>query len=184
MQPSKQPSAAGFTLVGLLVSISIAAILVTLLVNSVGAATAKVNSSVAGARLATSVQRARTLAITGDADVVLCPSGDGLRCTKDTHWESGWIAFADRHENGEREADEPVLIREEALGRGVRLLSTQGRTRLRFQSTGSNGGSNVTFTLCDSRGARAAVSWILSNDGRLHTAPASSASAAAACGGG
>jgi type IV fimbrial biogenesis protein FimT len=182
MQSSKPSPTAGFTLFGLLVSILIAAILLAMSVNTVGGAAAKVNSSVASARLATSIQRSRSLAIMGDSDVVLCPSGDGLHCAKSTHWESGWIAFADRRDNGERDDDEPVVLREDALGNRVHLVSTQGRTRLRFQAVfGGNGGSNVTFTLCDARGPHAATAWVLSNNGRLHTADPTPANVAAAC---
>jgi len=63
----------------------------------------------------------------------------------------------------------------------VHLISTAGRTHLRFQPTGSNGGSNVTFTLCDGRGPNFAVSWIMSNAGNLRSTPALPAAANLAC---
>lgn len=182
MQPSKSTPAAGFTLIGLVIGIAVVAILAMLLVSTVGAAAAKVNAGVAEARLVTSLERARTIAISGDSDIVMCPSSDGAHCSAGDHWESGWIGFADRGENGQRNDDGPVVLREAALAAGVRLISTQGRTRLRFQAVfGSNGGSNVTFTFCDTRGPRAAKSWVLSNNGRLHATPAKPANTAAAC---
>jgi len=182
MRPSARHSTAGFTLIGLIVSIAIAAILAMLVVTSIGTAAAKVNANVASARLVSTLERARELAITGDADIVLCPSNNGTTCNDSDHWEHGWIGFADRHENGELSGGERVLLNEAALGNRVHLVSTQGRTRLRFQAVfGGNGGSNVTFTLCDARGARAATSWVLANNGRLHTAATKPANVAAAC---
>jgi type IV fimbrial biogenesis protein FimT len=184
MQPAKPQPSAGFTLVGLLVSIAIAAILGMLAVSSLRAAAAKVTAGVAEARLVSTLERARALAIAGDSDVVLCPSRDGSECDAGDHWENGWIGFADRLGNGKRNDSEPVVLREGALGHGIHLVSTQGRTRLRFQAIfGSNGGSNVTFTMCDARGARMATSWVLSNDGHLHAAAAKPANVTAACAG-
>ena len=49
----------------------------------------------------------------------------------------------------------------------MHLRSTAGRTRLVFQPNGGNAGSNVTFTLCDGRGAATATTLVLANDGRL-----------------
>lgn len=176
MQPSKQPSVAGFTLIGLLVSVSIAAILVSIATNAVASWTNKASIGIAGIRLVDSINSARSLALVRESDVVLCPSENGRTCSKGTHWENGWIGFGDLRENGERDEGEPILIRQEALGGNIHLLSTTGRSRLRFQPTGSNGGSNVTFTACASA---MSMSWIMSNSGNLRSAPASAAAAAA-----
>ncbi len=180
MQLARFHSAAGFTLISLIVSAAVTAILAMLLVSTMGSASAKVSARVAEARLVTALERARALAITSDADIILCPSRDGQRCATDDHWEHGWIAFADRLENNERDDGEPTLLREGTLGTGVHLVSTRGRTRLRFQSVF---GSNVTFTLCDPRGPRAAAAWVLSNNGRLHADTPKAANVAAACSG-
>ena len=63
----------------------------------------------------------------------------------------------------------------------VRLRSTAGRTRIVFQGNGGNGGSNVSFTLCDGRGPERARSLILANFGRLREDAPSPQNAAAAC---
>jgi type IV fimbrial biogenesis protein FimT len=48
-----------------------------------------------------------------------------------------------------------------------------------FQPNGGNAGSNVTFTLCDGRGAAQARSLVMANDGRLRATPAGAAAARA-----
>jgi type IV fimbrial biogenesis protein FimT len=184
MQPSSPKSIAGTTLVELVIMIAIVAVLGLFTINGIVAAVHKARAGLAGINLVDSLTQARSLALTRESDVVICPSSDGRNCLKSDHWETGWIAFSDIHEDGERRGSEPVLIAQGALGAKVHLVSSEGRTRLRFQRTGSNGGSNVTFTLCDGRGPRAAVSWILSNRGNLRSAPASAAAASSACYGG
>jgi type IV fimbrial biogenesis protein FimT len=182
MQSGSSKFIRGMTAVELLIVVAIAATLGLFTANAIAAMAHKARSSLAGVNLVDSLTRARSLAIVRESDVVLCPSSDGSNCLKSDHWESGWIAFGDLHEDGERHANEPVLLHQEALGAKVHLVSTEGRTRLRFQPTGSNGGSNVTFTLCDGRGPKFAVAWILSNKGDLRSAPASGAAAEACAG--
>ena len=61
----------------------------------------------------------------------------------------------------------------------MHLRTTVGRTRLVFQPNGGNAGSNVTFTLCDGRGAAQATTLVLANDGRLRSGTPSTAAAQA-----
>lgn len=109
---------------------------------------------------------------------VVCPDGGGV-CAGGTDWSMGWIAFVDRDGNHQRSIGEPLIGRQSALPRGVRLLGLAGRQRIVW-TRGGSAGSNTSFTLCDRRGPLQAQRMILSNGGRLRTAPAD-AGAAAAC---
>ena len=184
MQPSFPKSTNGFTLVELIILVAIVSILGLFTVNGIASIMHKSRAELAGIGIVDSLTQARSLALTRESDVVLCPSNDGTSCSGADHWESGWIAFGDIREDGERRGNEPTLLAQGPLGSKVHLVSTVGRSRLRFQPTGSNGGSNVTFTLCDGRGPKYAVSWIMSNKGNLHSAPATAAAAELACAGG
>ena len=181
----RQPShVAGITLIELIMAIAVVSILSLFVTQAIAAVVHKARGSMAGINLVDSLTRARSLAVTRETDVVLCPSSDGKSCSAGDHWEAGWIGFSDIREDGERRGNEPVLIAQEALGARVHLVSTSGRTRIRFQPTGTNRGSNVTFTLCDGRGPSKAVAWVMSNDGNLHLDSAKPAAASAACYGG
>jgi len=79
------------------------------------------------------------------------------------------------------EPDEPILLRQSALLPKVHLVSTKGRTRLRFQPSGGNVGSNVTFTLCDGRGPAKATAYVIGNNSNLHAAIANSTNVEEAC---
>jgi len=48
-----------------------------------------------------------------------------------------------------------------------------------FQPNGGNAGSNITFTLCDGRGAAQATTLVLANDGRMRAGTPTPAAAAA-----
>jgi len=114
---------------------------------------------------------------------VMCPSVDGASCAAGYHWEKGWIAFPATHAGSSRTADEPVLLRQEALPAKVHLVTSAGRTRVRFQPSGGNAGSNITFTFCDGRGPKAASAYAMANNGSLHATAADPANVAAACAG-
>jgi type IV fimbrial biogenesis protein FimT len=161
-------SSSGITIVELLFALAVAAILFGFAGNAVSAAMNAARTGNGLASLVAALTQARSIAAAEGIEVVLCPSSDGGSCSNADHWESGWIAFQAIHGTGEREADEPIVLRQPALPAQVHLVSTTGRTRIRFQPSGGNLGSNATFTFCDGRGARAASAYALSNAGNLH----------------
>ena len=118
--------------------------------------------------------------VTG-AEVVVCPSGDGASCSASSDWSGGWIAFADLDADRAHGPGETMLRQEPALAGDTHLRSTTGRTRVVFQPHGgAAAGSNVTFTLCDGRGAAKATTLVLANSGRIRQDEASP-EAASAC---
>jgi type IV fimbrial biogenesis protein FimT len=156
----------GFTLIEALVVMAVAAILLAVAIPAWSHARAAANAGSVRAELASTLLDAvRHSAIAG-TEVVVCsssPSG----CSGSTNWDSGWIAFADINGNRVPDANETRLVRGNALPSDVHLRTTAGRTRLVFQPNGGNAGSNVTFTLCDSRGPTSATTLVLSNTGNL-----------------
>lgn len=173
----------GMTLIELVVAIAVVAIIVTFATRGASAAINASRTSSSVSSLFASLTRARSLAATADVDVVLCPSTNGTSCAPGYHWENGWIAFPATHAGSSRTADEPVLLRQEPLPSKVHLVTSAGRTRVRFQASGGNAGSNITFTFCDGRGPRAASAYAMANNGSLHSTPVEPAYVAAACAG-
>jgi type IV fimbrial biogenesis protein FimT len=183
MQPSSQKSVAGITLIEALFALAVIAILCSFASNSVSAAVNAARTSNGLASLLATLTTARSTAANGSNDVILCPSSDGNSCSSGDHWESGWIAFQALHAGSERESDDPIVAHQAALPSKVHLVSTQGRTRIRFQASGDNAGSNVTFTFCDGRGARAASAYAMSNAGNLRATEPAPDNVAEACAG-
>lgn len=130
------------------------------------------------ASVASSINRATLM----ERRTVLCPSADGHRCSAGYDWSRGWIGFQDDNGNREHDGGEWIYQRQPALAGQVRLRSSVGRSRIVFQSSGGNAGSNVSFSLCDGRGPRAAETLVLNNQGGIRIAMLGTA-AAQACGG-
>lgn len=171
----------GYTLIELLLAVAVVGTLGLFASSVAGSAVHAARATDATSRLLASLTQARTTAAVYGADVVLCPSSDGSQCADDYHWESGWIAFVDKTGDSERAGDEPLLLTEKALSERVHLITSAGRTRIRFQPNGSNAGSNATFTLCDGRGKAKATALVMANNGNLRRADPTPERVAEAC---
>jgi type IV fimbrial biogenesis protein FimT len=156
----------GFTLLEALIVLAVASILACIAVPALRNANAEVHTATAKAAFLDTWLAAVNHAVLTGAEVVACP-GTAAGCTGGTDWSHGWIAYADLDGDRVRDPSDTLLRTAQALGGGVRMRSTAGRTRLVFQPHGGNAGSNVTFTLCDGRGPSRATTLVMSNGGRL-----------------
>jgi type IV fimbrial biogenesis protein FimT len=157
----------GFTLIEALVVMVSAAILLAVAIPAWSHARAAANAGSVRAKLATSLLDAVRHSAMAGTEVVVCPASSSGLCSGSTNWDSGWIVFADINGSRIPDLNETRLAIQEALPGGVHLRTTTGRIRLVFQPNGGNAGSNVTFTLCDSRGPKSATTLVLSNAGNL-----------------
>lgn len=170
----------GFSLLELLIAITIAGVLMAVAIPAWSHVRAAAGSAAVRTELAATLLDAVRHSAIASTEVVVCGRATGDQCSGQPDWDAGWVAFADADGNRRRGAGEALLLSHDALPDDVHLRTTSGRTRLVFQPGGSNAGSNVTFTLCDARGPDRATSLVLSNDGKLHSGKPS-ASAARSC---
>jgi type IV fimbrial biogenesis protein FimT len=101
--------ARGFTLIEMLMTMAIAAILLTIGIPSFRYVT---NSNrIAGELngLLGDLQFARAEAIKEGRTVTVCVSNDGANCANSTTWQSGWIVFSDPTNVGVVDAGETIL---------------------------------------------------------------------------
>ena len=161
---SKNRQGNGFTLLELLVTLTVVSTL------SVGATTSftwllQENRMVADInRFVTALHLARNESITQARRIVLCPSTDGEQCGNSNEWNNGWILF--QSDDREYDADERLIQRGMSLQAGIKLNASNHRKRIVYQQDGSSGGSNSSFTFCDSRGKAKPRVICLSNTGR------------------
>lgn len=112
----------------------------------------------------TALHLARSEAVKHGRRIVLCPSRDDAACGNATDWVSGWILFAS--DDREHDNSEQVLQRGNPLAVGISLLASNHRKRIVYQQDGSSGGSNASFTFCDTRRLATPRVICLSNSGR------------------
>lgn len=123
--------------------------------------------------------QARVSAVQRGNNVVACPT-DGDQCAATSFWQNGWMLFEDSDHDGQRSAEEPILLTTPADAH-VRIATNEGRHRIRYRFDGSSEGSNATVTFCDRRGPRKARTLVINNAGRIRSGAANSSQAAMAC---
>ncbi|MEO8001790.1 MAG: GspH/FimT family pseudopilin [Arenimonas sp.] len=160
----------GFTLMELLIAIAIVAIIFAIAIPSYAGAMARANMGAAESAIFNSVNNATNFSFIGGTRVVLCPSSDGNVCLNSFDWSHGWLAFEDTNANREHDSNDRKLTRVEEMPPELHILTSEGRTRIAFQSGGGNFGSNAHFKLCDDRNPQRARSLFLSNNGRIRVA--------------
>lgn len=171
----------GFTLIELMLTLSISVILLSVSLPSMGSLLSSTGSRGARQDLWTALNVARAGAVTGNRRNVICPSTDRSTCTGGLRWDAGWIVFIDSNENNLRDGDDKLVSVGNPVPAGVVITSTVGRDKVGFRSDGSSAGNNVTLTLCDRRGISKASSLVVSNPGRVRSGVPTAAAAAATC---
>lgn len=147
----------GFTLLELIITVSIAAILIAVAVPSFSniikdnRLTSHINDFIVDANLA------RSEAMKSGTRVTMCPKNTaGTGCT--TNWENGWIIFKDENANATVDGEEKAMRVHEALAGSSITLRSSGDTNeyLSFNSQGlakTSSGATLTgeIILCDDR---------------------------------
>jgi type IV fimbrial biogenesis protein FimT len=127
----------GFTLIELMVTITVLAILLVVAVPSFDGIRLSSRLTSYATDLMASSQLARTEAIKRNAPVTLCVSSNGTECATSGGWESGWIVISGT----------TVIQRQPAATAGYKLTETGGAISLTFDATGV-GSTQASVTIC------------------------------------
>ena len=168
------PRPDGFTILELMITVSIAAVLLVIGVPAFQnyGAQQRMNASISA--LHSDLVLARSQAIHLDVQVIACPGNLSDGCTGATDWSQGWIIFSDINTDRQHQQLEP-LLRHGQGAEQMAIRGSAGRTTLRFYPNGSAPGSNSSILLCDRRGPEFARKLILSNLGRVRRETATDA---------
>jgi type IV fimbrial biogenesis protein FimT len=169
MEPDMNRKEAGFSLIELVVTLSVLAIILAIALPSFAAMLQGSRASSTYHLLTTSLAAARLRAIKDNAPITVCPSIDGRTCRGDTIWSDGWILYQDPGHDEQPRTEAMVIQRFEGVDDGLRLRSTAGRTRVRFLPTGWAFGSNLSLRLCRAAENEFLGSVIVNNAGRPRT---------------
>jgi type IV fimbrial biogenesis protein FimT len=127
----------GFTLIELMVTITVLAILLMVAVPSFDGIRLSSRLTSYATELVAGSQLARTEAIKRNAAVTMCVSSNGTSCSTSGGWESGWIVLSGT----------TVIQKQPAAAAGYKLTEAGGATSFTFESTGV-GASQATVTIC------------------------------------
>lgn len=143
----------GFTLVELMIVLSIAAILAALAAPSFTKTIRSVNMSSAVNSFIADASFARSEGVRRGGDMVMCRSNDpeaaNPSCATGSGWESGWIVFYDQ-DSTQSVTSGDLILRRQALITGVNTIEASSTTKLVFTATGrlqnlSGGAMSLTF---------------------------------------
>ncbi len=148
--------AGGFTLIELMVTITVLAILAVFAFPSFQTTIRNNRVLSDTTNLTTAINQARTEAVTRKQQVTICASSDGATCTNTATWSGGWIVFID---SGSKSAatvaagDVVTLLRVfPKVTTSTSITATTGNAItptkfIRFQPTGSAIANGVDGTL-------------------------------------
>lgn len=158
----------GFSLYELLVTLSVASIILIIGVPSFAALTARNRLHVEINALFHAIHVARKESIMRRQVVSICPSPDGVQCLPGRDWSDGWIMFnnIDRDEPPMVDPGEPVL-QVHRVSDAVRLVANRRGFTLRATFLRA---TNGTFVACDPRSRTPARALVVSYTGRPRVA--------------
>ncbi|MCV6627614.1 MAG: GspH/FimT family pseudopilin [Cellvibrionaceae bacterium] len=122
----------GLTLIELLVTVTILALLLMVGVPSLTGMVERGNVRAQVGKLKSALDMARSEALARHMQVVVCGSSDGDSCTGSANWDSGWLAYSDRNRNREAdfgagacgEAEDCALVSEQLAGNVITLRAS------------------------------------------------------------
>lgn len=161
----------GVTLIELLVTISIAAILMAIAVPGFQDFFRRNRLDSAASDFMATLNYARSEAIRRGVPVSVCKSKDGTSCGGvHVHWEQGWIVFTNPNNDDSVDtgSDEEILRVHETLPNGITMnANTNFTTRITYRSDGritnTVGG---TFFFCPASGTTDARQIVVNGAGR------------------
>ena len=160
----------GFTVLELMVTMAIVAILLTTAVPALKDYGWNLRMNTTMDVLLTDLKLARSRAISHNIQTVICPANDKKRCSGHSNWQEGWIVFTDINGDRNKQDGEPLLKHASAIEL-LEINSSRSRSFVRFYPNGSAPGSNTSIRFCDKRGSEHAQAISVSNSGRIRLKP-------------
>ena len=142
----------GFTLIELVITLVVAAILLTVGIPSFEDFIKTNNIRANANTFLTDLHLARSEAVKRNGPVRICKSADSFSCTTNGGWEQGWIVFSDINKNKIVDNNEPT-IRSNGPTKGY--IAIRGNQKVQdsilFESSGISTSTYGSIVICDNR---------------------------------
>jgi len=175
---SISPVQSGFTLIELMIVVTIASILLSLTIPSLTSLVDSVRLSSATNSFMSSMRLARSESVRRGGRIGMCKSFDGTSCSGIGGWEQGWIVFQDANGNGDLDPTEKLVERVESIGSSVRFTGNQNVARYIGYVSGGPARTATgamlagTLTMCHVSGSSAdGRQIVISSGGRARSQP-------------
>jgi len=155
-----------FTVLELLVTLTIAAILLLTAAPALKHFTWRQHMRAGVGNLHNDLLTARSEAVFRNVAMVACPGNPLAGCADSRDWSLGWIVFPDLNGDRQHQAIE-AIVRTGQVFENLGIFSSSGRHSIRFLPDGTAPGSNGTIGFCGPGGPPLARKLVISNIGRI-----------------
>ena len=157
----------GFTLIELMVSVSVTSILLTIAIPNFSDFIVKMRVDNEISQLHRLLLITRNAAINNGQKAIVCPLNKALECTG--QWQNELSVFIDANDNKEFDANEEVIRIRAAITQGDKLVYGIGRNKITFKPTGQLSGlANGTFRYCPQNHENKSRGIVVARSGRIY----------------
>jgi type IV fimbrial biogenesis protein FimT len=165
---TKSNRVSGFTLLELIVTLTVASVLLSVGIPSFRAVTMNSRMIAQTNELVTSIKMARSAAVRYQRNATVCLSTDydaaTPSCAAGTDWSTGWIVWVDKDRDTVTDADEILQVHEPVTGTST--LSSTATNQFSFNARGFALVGGDDLTLCDDRSGETGRLIRVNNTGR------------------
>ena len=140
----------GLTLVELMITISVLAIVLSVAVPPLNTFLARSELTSASNKILGNIHYLRSEAIVRNSTTVLCPSSNGSLCNT-TDWSLGWIAYEDKNQDGKLATDgtEEIFSVTNPLNNYFSMKTTSGlMSSIQYKSDGTLKSNQGSIIIC------------------------------------